>query len=275
MVPASARYGDSTTTSGTPGTCRSKSARTFAAWSGSSEMNTARMSSPTERPTLIACTVARSSPGIGTTTRSSRIGGPTIRSGRTASSALERPYWRLMNSIIATRSGTRITTRYAPSRNFSNTTIPRTTAVRTPPKAFTASRHCQPDSRTSRQWLDHAGLAEGEAQEHADRVERDERVGVATERPQQPEGDGGQQDDAPRERESIATERELARHVAVLGKDRGQAREGVEARVRGEEQDQRGGARQRRGRTANPRRTSPPPPSRRSTGHLASVGRSP
>ena len=50
----------------------------------------------------------------------------------------------------------------------------------------------------------------------------------------------GQEDDAPRVGQPIAAERELARHVAVLGQDRGQAREGVEARVRGEEQDQRG-----------------------------------
>ena len=56
---------------------------------------------------------------------------------------------------------------------------------------------------------------------------------------QQPERDRRQQHDAPRVGEPVAAERELARHVAVLGQDRGQAREGVEARVRGEEQDQR------------------------------------
>ncbi len=85
---------------------------------------------------------------------------------------------------------------------------------------------------------DHPGLAEREAQEHADRVERDQRVRVATERPEQQEGDGRQEDDAPGVGEPVAAERELAGHVAVLGQDRGEAREGVEARVRGEEQDE-------------------------------------
>ncbi len=63
---------------------------------------------------------------------------------------------------------------------------------------------------------------------------------VATECPQQPERDGRQQHDPPRVRQPVAAERELAGHVAVLGQDRGEAREGVEARVRGEEQDEGG-----------------------------------
>ena len=87
---------------------------------------------------------------------------------------------------------------------------------------------------------DHPDLAQREAHEHADRVERDQRMGVAAERPQQPECDGRQQHDAPRVGQPVAAERELAGHVAVLGQDRGQSREGVEARVRGEEQDERG-----------------------------------
>ena len=118
---------------------------------------------------------------------------------------------------------------------------------------------------------DHARLAQGEAQEHADRVQRDEGVRVAAEGPQQPERDRRQQDDAPRVREAVAAERELAGHVAVLGEDRGEAREGVEARVRGEEQDERrrhgeqvgeGRARRRRPRRPPaPRPTDRPPPS--------------
>ena len=41
-----------------------------------------------------------------------------------------------------------------------------------------------------------------------------------------------------RERQAVAPERELARHVAVLGEDGGEPRKGVVARVRGEEEDQ-------------------------------------
>ena len=54
------------------------------------------------------------------------------------------------------------------------------------------------------------------------------------------DGHRGQDDDAPGERQAVAAEGELARHVAVRGQDGGQAREGVEARVGGQEQDQRG-----------------------------------
>ena len=45
-------------------------------------------------------------------------------------------------------------------------------------------------------------------------------MGVATERPQQPERDGRQQHDPPGVGEAVAAERELAGHVAVLGQDR-------------------------------------------------------
>ena len=46
-------------------------------------------------------------------------------------------------------------------------------------------------------------------------------------------------DDPVGEREPIAAQRELARHVAVLGQDREQPWEGIEAGVRGQEQQQR------------------------------------
>jgi hypothetical protein len=86
--------------------------------------------------------------------------------------------------------------------------------------------------------LDHPDLAQREAHEHAHRVQRDQRMGVATERPQQPERDRCQEHYPPRIGEPVAAERELTWHVAVLGQDRGEAREGIEARVRGEEQDE-------------------------------------
>ena len=53
-------------------------------------------------------------------------------------------------------------------------------------------------------------------------------------------GQGGQDDDPVREREPVAAQGELARHVPVARKDREQPRERVEARVRGEEEQQRG-----------------------------------
>ena len=65
-------------------------------------------------------------------------------------------------------------------------------------------------------------------------------MGVATERGQDQTRDHGQQDDPPREREPVAAEGELAGHEAVLRQDRCQPREGVEAGVGGQEQDQRG-----------------------------------
>ena len=65
-------------------------------------------------------------------------------------------------------------------------------------------------------------------------------VSDAAEGDDQRDGRDAQDDDAAREREAIAAEAELARHVAVAGEDRGQARERVERGVRGQEQDQRG-----------------------------------
>ena len=48
-----------------------------------------------------------------------------------------------------------------------------------------------------------------------------------------------QHDDASREREPVAAVGELAREEAVLGEDRGEAREGRERRVRREHEDER------------------------------------
>ena len=181
-----------------------------------------------------------------------------------------------MNSIIATSTGTRITTRYAPSRNFSDTTIARTTAVRTRAARVDGQPPAPARLRlTRRQCLTMPDLAEREAEEDADRVERDQRVRVAAERRQQHEGDRRQQDDPPRVREPVAAERELAGHVAVLGQDRGEAREGVEARVRGEEQDQRGARGERRDERRPARRTRLAPPAPRPTDRPPRSGRRP
>ena len=83
-------------------------------------------------------------------------------------------------------------------------------------------------------------LRQRERREHADRVERDQRVGDAAERDEQRGRRAGQHDDAVREHEPVAAVRELARQVAVLGDDRREAREAVVRGVRGEHQDRRG-----------------------------------
>ena len=67
---------------------------------------------------------------------------------------------------------------------------------------------------------------------------------IAPEGVQDPERDRSEQDDSIGIREPVSPEAELAGHEPVLGEDRGEARERVEARVRGQEQDQRGGDRE-------------------------------
>ena len=67
----------------------------------------------------MAWTTARFIPGIGTITRSSRARCPDDQVGRDPEFTSGLGDWRLMNSIIPTRSGTRMTTRYAPAKNFS------------------------------------------------------------------------------------------------------------------------------------------------------------
>ena len=89
---------------------------------------------------------------------------------------------------------------------------------------------------------DHAALRERETDEHADRVEGDEGMRIAVEDHEESERDPGEQHDAPAVGEAVAAEAELARHETILGEDRCQPGEGVETRVRGEEEDE-GGAR--------------------------------
>ena len=74
------------------------------------------------------------------------------------------------------------------------------------------------------------GLGDREVDEHADRVQRDERVGLALEDDHERRGDQAQRDDPAREGEPVAAERELAREEAVLGEDGAEPRERVEAR---------------------------------------------
>ena len=84
--------------------------------------------------------------------------------------------------------------------------MPRTTAVRIAARRIDAESPAPARLPDAQPVLDHPELAEREAQEDADRIERDERVRVATERPQDRERDRGQEDDPPRVGEPIATE---------------------------------------------------------------------
>ena len=61
---------------------------------------------------------------------------------------------------------------------------------------------------------------------------------IAAEADDEQRGHAAQDEDPVGVREPVAAERELAGHVPVLGEDREQARERVEARVRGQEQQQ-------------------------------------
>ena len=84
----------------------------------------------------------------------------------------------------------------------------------------------------------HARLGQREAHEHTHGVEGDEERRRSAEQRHEPDSDRREQDDAPRVREAVAAERELARHVPVDREERRETREGVVGRVRGEEQDQ-------------------------------------
>ena len=128
----------------------------------------------------------------------------------------------------------------APSQNFTAVTMMATIAGQR--GAERVDRQAPPVAGRllAQPVADHPGLADGEVDEHADRVERDEQVGRAPEDDDQPGGQRGQHDDPVRERQAVAAQSELPRHVPVAGQDREQPREGVEAGVGGEEEQQRG-----------------------------------
>ena len=91
----------------------------------------------------------------------------------------------------------------------------------------------------------HTGLRQREAEEDADRVERNERGGIAVEDPDEQHGDKRERDDAVREREPVAARGELAGQIALIGEDAAQAREVGERRIRGQHQDGEGRVLQR------------------------------
>ena len=193
-----------------------------------------------DRPTLMAWTTARLMVGMGTTTRSSRWGGRDDLvgahrqlAGRRSVLAVDEQEDRHIDRDEDDHEvgAGRELDRGHHDEHDRGEHGPEAVDARPPPPAGLAD---------APPVADHAHLAEREAHEHADRIERDEQGRHAAEDDQEQAGDAGQHDDPPVVGEPVAPEPELARHVAVVGQDRREAREGVEARVRREEQDQRG-----------------------------------
>ena len=87
---------------------------------------------------------------------------------------------------------------------------------------------------------DHARLGQGEGEEDAERVERDEGADAGVEDRPAAGPPAGQGHDAGGERQPLAAEGELARHEAVARQERGEAREVGEAGVGGQDQYQHG-----------------------------------
>ena len=85
----------------------------------------------------------------------------------------------------------------------------------------------------------HAGLRQGERDEHADHVERQQRLRVAAERDDEDRREDREHQDAVREREPVALVHELARQVAIARHDRRQPREVGVRGVRRQHEDQR------------------------------------
>ena len=87
---------------------------------------------------------------------------------------------------------------------------------------------------------DHRALGEREGEEHADREQRDQRLGLTVEGDVDHGRGDGEHEDAVAEREAIAHAQEEPRDVAVASHEVQQPREAVERRVRGDQQDKRG-----------------------------------
>jgi len=99
----------------------------------------------------------------------------------------------------------------------------------------------QPGSRRRHHRTTYGGLRQGEGEEDADGVERDEAVGVAVEGDEDHHGHNGQGDDAIREGQPVAHAQEVPGREGVAGKEEQQARKVVERGVGGHQQDQGGG----------------------------------
>ncbi len=113
-----------------------------------------------------------------------------------------------------------MTTIQAPDRNLLSTTMSAMTPVVTAPSPLIAMPRRQPASRRRTPAHDHARLGEGEGEEHAERVERDEGGHARVEDHQEQGGEAGEGNDPGRERQALSTERELAGHEAVARQER-------------------------------------------------------
>ena len=124
--------------------------------------------------------------------------------------------------------------------NLTEVTMTATTPVRTAPNALIDSRRRQPGDRSRQPVPDHAGLADREVDEHADGVQRDQQVGLAVEDRRSGPPRSTASTTIPHENASRSPRNENWRGMKPsLGEDREQPREGVEARVRGQEQQER------------------------------------
>ena len=85
----------------------------------------------------------------------------------------------------------------------------------------------------------HARLRQGERDEDANHVERQQRLRVAAEHDDEDRREGREHQDAVREGEPVALVHELARQIAVARHDRGEPREVGVRRVRREDEDER------------------------------------
>ena len=90
-------------------------------------------------------------------------------------------------------------------------TMNATTPVVTAPTVLIAMLNFHPGSLSRSQWMHHAALRQREREEHAERVERDERVDAGVEDDEQHDRHHAQHDNPVREREPVAAEEELVR----------------------------------------------------------------
>ncbi len=109
------------------------------------------------------------------------------------------------------------TTTQAPSRNLVVSRTTPATAVSTAPTPFRTARRSQPCGRCPAQCLYETGLTDGEADEHADREERDHAVGVGVHGDQERGREQGEGYHAPAVHRPFRTQPEEVRQPVVLG----------------------------------------------------------
>ena len=164
-------------------------------------------------------------------------------------------------------SGTTTTTTQAPSVNLENRKTRVARAVTTAPIPLSAAFRRQRARAVRPPVHHHARLGQGEADEHADGEEGDQRVGVAPDHHQQHGGGDAEGPDALGEDQAVAPQGEGVGQVVVAGQQAGQHRQAPERGVGGQAQHHGDGQRD------DVVRPSPGPPSTPSPGSAPS-GRS-